>query len=57
MRKLVRLKHVTEGGMAAEAPAAGRFFVFFWKKMAILMRFRSHFARFQSHLKLQIFDV
>ena len=29
--KLVQLKHVTE------SPAAGQFFVIFWKKMAILM--------------------
>ena len=35
--------------------AAGRFFVSVWKKMAILMRFVSHFARFQSHLKEQYF--
>ena len=47
--KLVQLKHVTE------FPAAGRFFVIFWKKMAILMRLGSHFARFQSHLKEQNF--
>ena len=45
MSKLVQLKHVTE------SPAAGRFFVIFLKKMAILMRFGLHFARFQSHLK------
>ena len=39
----------------AEPPAAGRFFVIFWKKMAILMQFESHFAHFQSHLKEQNF--
>ena len=47
MSKLEQLKHATE------SPAAGRYFVIFWKKMAILMRFGSHFARFQSHLKEQ----
>ena len=39
----------------AKHPAAGRFFVSFWKKMAILMEFGSHFARFQNHLKEQLF--
>ena len=34
--------------MGAKHPAAGRFFVIFWKKMAILMQFGSHFTRFQS---------
>ena len=43
------------GDMRMELPATGRFFVSFWKKMAILMRFGSHFARFQSHLKEQNF--
>ena len=42
--KLVQLKHVTEGAWGI-----------FWKKMAILMRFESHFAHFQSHLKQQNF--
>ena len=41
--------------MGAEPPAAGRFFVSFWKKMAILMPFGLHFARFQSNLKEQNF--
>ena len=46
------------GGMRVELPAAWRFFGSFWKKMAILMRFGPHFARFQSHLKeKKIFDV
>ena len=44
-----------KGGMRVEPLAAGRFFVIFWKKMAILMRFGSRFARFQSHLKEQSF--
>ena len=56
MSKLVQLKHVTGGGgMEAEPPAAGQFFVIFLEKMAILMQFGSHFARFQSHLKEQNF--
>ena len=33
--------------MGAQPPAAGQFF---GKKMAILMRFGSHFACFQSHI-------
>ena len=41
------------GSLGAKHPTAGRFFVIFWKKMAILMRFGLHFARFQSHLKQQ----
>ena len=41
--------------LRAKYPAAGRFFVIFWKKMTILMRFGSHFERFQSHLKEQNF--
>ena len=53
--KLVQLKHVTEGAWGRSPQAAGGFFVIFWKKMAILMRFESHFARFQSHLKQQNF--
>ena len=54
--KLVQLKHVTEGAWGRSPQAAGRFFVIFWKKMAILMRFESQFARFQSqHLKQQNF--
>ena len=43
--------------MAAEPPAAGRFIVIFWKKMAILMRFGSHFARFQAIWKNKIFKI
>ena len=41
--------------MGAEPQAAGQFFVIILEKMAILMRFGSHFARFQSHLKEQSF--
>ena len=43
--------------LGARHPAAGQFFVSFWKKMAILMPFGSHFARFQRHLKHQIFEI
>ena len=43
------------GSLGAKHPAAGQFFVSFWKKIAILMPFGSHFARFQSHLKEQNF--
>ena len=66
MSKLVQPKRVTDGGaepLAAESygslgakhPAAERFFVSVWEKMAILMPFGSHFVRFQSHLKEQNF--
>ena len=54
MSKVVQLKHVTEG-MGAEPPAVGQFFVIFWTKMAILVQFGSHFARFQNHLTEQNF--
>ena len=43
------------GSLVAKHQAAGQFLVSFWKKMAILMPFGSHFARFQSHLKEQNF--
>ena len=55
MSKLVQPQTCQRGGMEAEPPAAGPFFVIFWKKMAILMQFGSHFARFLSHLKEQNF--
>ena len=67
MSKLVQLKRITNvawggapaaggyGSLGAKHPAAGQFFVSFLKKMAILMPFGSHFARFQSHLKEQNF--
>ena len=45
------------GSLGAKHPTAVRFFVIFWKKMAILMRFGSYFAHFQSHLKEQIFKI
>ena len=45
------------GNLRAKHPAAGRFFVSFWKKMAVLVPFRSHFARFQRYLKEQIFEI
>ena len=45
--KLVQLKHVTEEAWAAEPQAAGIFGKFL-EKMAILMRFGSHFARFRA---------
>ena len=51
----MQLKHVTEGAWGRSPQAAGGFFVISWEKMAILMRFESHFARFQSHLKQQNF--
>ena len=66
--KLVQLKRVSRRGLGAEPPAAGgygsleakhphagQFFVSFWEKMAILMPFGSHFARFHSYLKEQNF--
>ena len=51
----MQLKHVTEGAWGRSPQATGEFCVIFWKKKAILMRFESHFARFQSHLKQQNF--
>ena len=36
-------------------PSRWAIFVIFWKKMAILMGFGSHFSSFQSHLKEQNF--
>ena len=32
LSKLVQLKRITDVGMRAEPPAAGRFFVIFWNK-------------------------
>ena len=55
VNKLAQLKHVTEGAWERSPQAAGGFFVIFWKKMAILMQFELHFARFQSHSKQQNF--
>ena len=64
MSKLVQLKRGQGaeppaargyGSLGAKQPAAGRFFVSFWKKLAILMTYGSHFARIQSHLKEQNF--
>ena len=55
VNKLAQLKHVTEGAWERSPQAAGGFFVIFWKKMAFLMRFESHFACFQCHLKQQNF--
>ena len=43
------------GSLGANHPAARRFFVSFWKKMAIEMPFGLNFTRFQSHLKEQNF--
>ena len=54
--KLGQLKHVTEG-LGGGAPSRWAIFCNFLEKMAILMRFGSHFARFQSHSKEKIFDV
>ena len=64
MSKLVQLKRVTDGAwgrshhpleaMGVWGPSTqpvGGFLKVFGKKMAILMPFGSHFARFQSHLK------
>ena len=66
--KLVQLKRITDGdleakppaagghgGLRAKPPVAGRFLVIFWKKVALLMPFGLHFARFQIHLKEQSF--
>ena len=39
------------GSLKAKHPAAGRFFVICLKKIATLIRFGSHFTRFQSHFK------
>ena len=40
------------GSLGAKHPAAGRVFVSFWEKMAILMPFgRTKFLRFESQLK------
>ena len=60
VNKLVQLKRITNGtrgygGLGAKPPATGRFFVIFLEKIATLMPFGSHFARFQSHLKKQNF--
>ena len=38
LTKVVQLKPITDGGLlGAKPPAAGRFFVIAWKKIAILM--------------------
>ena len=50
--KLVKLKRITD--RAAPFPVPPRF-LYFFEKIAILMLFRSHFAYFQSHLKIQTF--
>ena len=63
LRKLVSLKRITDeclgvgpraagsfGGLGAKLPAAGRFFVIFWKKN-YFNAIESHFARVQSRLK------
>ena len=41
----------------AEAPSRWAIFCKFLEKIAILMPFGSHFARFQSHLKEQSFEI
>ena len=61
----MQLKRVTDGGGATscrrlwesgnEAPSSWAIFCKFLEKMAILMPFGSHFARFQNHLKEQNF--
>ena len=53
--KLVQLKHVAEGAWGRSSQPLGHFFVSFWEKMVILMRFGSHFVHFQSYLKEQNF--
>ena len=62
MSKLVQLKRVTDGTWwrtlwksEGEAPSRWAIFIIFWKQMAYLIPFGSHFARFQSHLKEQNF--
>ena len=65
MSKLVKLKHVTDGTWGrshgrlwesgGEAPSRWAILCKVFKKMAILMPFGSHFARFQSNLKEQNF--
>ena len=47
--KLVQLKCITDGGLGAEPPAAGRFLVNFLKKL--FNAIGTHFARVQSRLK------
>ena len=49
LSKLVELKRITDGGLAAEHPAAGQFFVIFCKK-SYFNAIESHFARVQCHL-------
>ena len=43
------------GGPGADPPAAGRFFVSFWKK-TYFNTIGSHFERIQSHLKVGLLD-
>ena len=50
MSKLVQLKRITDRGLKAKTPVAGRLFVIFLEKIALLLPFELHFARFQSHL-------
>ena len=53
--KLVKLKRTTDGGLGAEPPAAGQFFITIWKKK-LSNAFKSHFARVHSHSKKQDFQ-
>ena len=54
LSKLVQAKRITDEGLWVEPPAAGRFFVIFWKK-SYYNALESHFAHVQSHLQEQNF--
>ena len=46
----MQLKRITDGGLGAKLPAAGRFFVVFWKK-SYFKAVGSQFARVWIHYK------
>ena len=54
MSKLVN-SNVSQTGPGGEAPSCWAIFCKFLEKVAILMPFGSHSARFQSHLKEENF--
>ena len=62
-RKLEWLKRITDGGVGAGPPAARDFssrwaiFFNFFGKNIYFNAVESHFARVQSHLKAQIFEI
>ena len=47
----VSLRRIIDGGVGAKPQAAGRFFVIFWKKLAILMPLDDNSHVFRAILK------